>query len=102
MFVERIEGHSTEPLIPDQSLCVFRAGVVGSRQGRLVLVDNPEVTGYGRYTVKRYISERTGNEDEWTHSRIHLQSLNPEYPSWDLDADDDKYKIIAEFVRVLE
>src|SRR5271166_534129 len=38
MFVAQIEGHSMEPLIPDGSLCVFRAGVTGSRQGRLVLV----------------------------------------------------------------
>ena len=39
MFVARIVGRSMEPLIPDGSLCVFRRGVTGSRQGRLVLVE---------------------------------------------------------------
>jgi hypothetical protein len=28
--------------------------------------------------------------------------LNPDYPSWDLDTEEEKYQVIAEFVRVLE
>src|SRR5271155_2046126 len=39
LFVARIVGRSMEPRIPDGSLCVFRQGVTGSRQGRLVLVE---------------------------------------------------------------
>jgi phage repressor protein C with HTH and peptisase S24 domain len=35
-------------------------------------------------------------------TRIRLESLNPDYPSWDLDPDEDKYQIVAEFVCVLE
>lgn len=102
MFVARIEGHSMEPMIPDGSLCVFRAGVTGSRQGRLVLVENLETSGNNRYTVKRYSSVKSRDAGEWRHQRIHLESLNPEYPSWDLDPDEEKYRIVGEFVRVLE
>ncbi len=114
MFVAEIVGHSMEPAIPDGSLCVFRAGVAGSRNGRLVLVENLETTGNNRYTVKRYRSEKTAasrhettasrdeTDVEWRHARIRLESLNPEYPSWDLAPDQDKYRIIAEFVRVLD
>jgi SOS-response transcriptional repressor LexA len=107
MFVAQIEGHSMEPYIPDGALCVFRAGVTGSRQGRLVLVENLETTGTNRYTVKRYQSEKDkspgdDSAEAWRHTRIHLESLNPDYPSWDLDPNEDKYRIIAEFVRVLE
>src|ERR1700722_10254348 len=58
MFVAEIVGHSMQPRIPDGSLCVFRYGVTGSRQGRLVLVENLETTGNNRYTVKRYESEK--------------------------------------------
>ena len=101
MFVAEIEGHSMEPMIPHGSLCVFRAGVTGSRQGRLVLVENIEITGNNRYTVKRYSSEKKAGEEGWTHQRIRLESLNPDYPSWDLDPSEDKYRIIAEFVSVL-
>ena len=102
MFVAVIEGHSMEPSIPDGSLCVFRTGVIGSRQGRLVLVENLETSGNNRYTVKRYQSEKAAKAEEWKHSRIRLESLNPDYPSWDLEPDEEKYRIVGEFVRVLE
>ena len=102
MFVAEIAGHSMEPLIPDRSLCVFRRGVTGSREGRLVLVENLESSGNNRYTVKRYRSQKSEAGDEWRHSRIRLESLNPDYPSWDLDPDEEKYRIVAEFVQVLD
>jgi SOS-response transcriptional repressor LexA len=108
MFVGHIVGHSMEPTIPSGSLCVFRYGVTGSRQGRLVLVEDLETAGDNRYAVKRYKSKKAESESgefdtgAWRHERIHLESLNPEYPSWDLDADEDKYRILAEFIRVLD
>lgn len=102
MFVARIQGHSMEPRIPDGSLCVFRRNVVGSRNGRLVLVRNTELADENRYTVKRYRSEKRYSEDGFEQTRIRLESLNPAYPSWDLDEDSEKYQVVAEFVRVLE
>jgi SOS-response transcriptional repressor LexA len=101
MFVGRINGHSMEPKIPDGSWCVFRRGVTGSRRGRLVLVRNSELADENRYTVKRYTSDKIVTEDGFRHTRIRLESLNPKYPSWDLDPDEDKYQIVAEFVAVL-
>jgi hypothetical protein len=119
MFVARIEGHSMEPHIPDGSLAIFRRGVTGSRQGRLVLVEDPGAGGAKRYTVKRYRSgkepvekepvvqepgDESGKQGEWRHKGIRLESLNPEDPSWnwDLESEADKYRIVAEFERVLE
>ena len=62
MFVAEIAGHSMEPRIPDGSLCVFRHGVTGSRQGRLVLVEESrKPRGNNRYTVKRYESDEGAN-----------------------------------------
>jgi len=106
MFVAGIVGRSMEPLIPDGSLCVFRRGVTGSRQGRLVLVEALEPGAGDRYTVKRYRSEKrqTGENDagEWAHERIRLESLNPEFEAWDLDPQEDRYRILAEFVQILD
>jgi phage repressor protein C with HTH and peptisase S24 domain len=102
MFVARIQGHSMEPRIPDGSLCVFRRNVVGSRHGKLVLVRDSELADDKRFTVKRYKSEKQMTEDGFVQTRIRLESLNPAYPSWDLDEDSDKYQVVAEFVRVLE
>jgi phage repressor protein C with HTH and peptisase S24 domain len=102
MFVAEIAGHSMEPLIPDGSLCVFRYGVVGSRIGRLVLAEERGAGGNNdRYAVKRY--HRDPKDPE---RKITLQSLNHDYPDWPLDSDPDsdeaKYRILAEFVRVLD
>lgn len=102
MFVAHIHGRSMEPKIPNGSLCVFRKGVVGSRTGRLVLVRNSELADENRYTVKRYRSEKAYSDEGFQHTRIRLESLNPDYPSWDLDGDETKYQIVAEFVRVLD
>jgi phage repressor protein C with HTH and peptisase S24 domain len=102
MFVAEIVGHSMEPLIPDGSLCVFRRGVTGSRQGRLVLVEALGGAGNDRYTVKRYRSEKRQNDaGEWAHERIRLEPLNPAFEAWDLDPQEDRYRILAEFVQVL-
>lgn len=106
MFTARIVGRSMEPLIPDGSVCVFRGGVAGSRQGKLVLVEALGRGSNDRYTVKRYRSEkaRAGEAgEEWSHSRIRLEPLNPEFEAWDLDPREEaNLRIIAEFVRVLD
>jgi SOS-response transcriptional repressor LexA len=102
MFVAQIAGHSMEPLIPDGALCVFRREVEGAREGRLVLVESLQTSGNNRYAVKRYRSQKVESEGEWRHARIRLESLNPDYPSWDLDPEEEKYRILAEFVRVLD
>jgi SOS-response transcriptional repressor LexA len=99
MFIAQIAGHSMEPLIPNGSFCVFRASVTGSRVGRLILAEDRENNAFA---VKRYKSEKVRTDEGWRHERIRLESLNPAYPSWDLDPDEEKYRIIAEFVRVLD
>lgn len=101
MFVARIQGHSMEPWIPDGSLCVFRRFGAGSRNEKRVLVENRESVD-DQYTVKKYTSEKIETPEGFRHTRIRLESLNRAYPSWNLDVNEDKYRVIAEFVRVLE
>ena len=98
MFVAQIVGHSMEPRIPDGSLCVFRAGVVGSRAGRLVLAEDREANAY---SVKRYQSKKS-DEEQWRHEWIRLESLNPDFEPWHLKPDEEKYRIIAEFICLLD
>ncbi len=103
LFVARIAGRSMEPRIPDGSLCVFRRGVTGSRQGRLVLVERLGGGANDRYTVKRYASRKTQREDgTWSHEEITLEPLNPEFEAWTLDPEEERFRIVAEFVRVLD
>ena len=102
MFVGRVVGRSMEPRIPDGSLCVFRKGVVGSRQGKLVLVERMGITDTSaRYTIKKYTSQkrRTG-EEEWEHAAVRLEPLNKEFEGFDLK--EGEARVIAEFIQVLE
>ena len=108
MFVARIAGRSMEPRIPDGSLCVFRAGVTGSREGRLVLVEDTSRGGGAndRHTVKRYHSRKRQRPDGspdaiWEHEMIRLEPLNPEFEAWELNPEEDRFRIVAEFVQVL-
>jgi len=102
MFVARIEGRSMEPRIPDGSLCVFRAGVTGSREGRLVLVEYLGGGTNDRHTVKRYRSVKRQEADGlWRHESIQLEPLNPEFEAWELKPEEDRFRIVAEFVEVL-
>lgn len=106
LFVAHVTGRSMEPRIPDGSLCVFRFGVKGSRDGRIVLAEYLGGGGNDRYTVKRYRSTKSADmqmeDGGWQHSRIRMEPLNAEFPAWDLAPEEaEKLRIIAEFVRVL-
>jgi SOS-response transcriptional repressor LexA len=104
-FAAHVRGRSMEPLIPDGALCLFRAPVEGSRDGKVVLVqlagaEDPE--GGGRYTVKRYRSEKVAAEaDTWRHERIRLDPVNPDFEPLEIRPDEEGVAVIAEFVRVL-
>ena len=102
MFVARVVGRSMEPLIPDGSLCVFREGVTGTRQGKRLLIEQLGETDFSsRYTVKRYTSAKTADPDGgWEHSSIRLEPLNKDFPAFNLGPDD--FRVIAEFVAVLD
>ena len=102
MFVARVVGRSMEPRIPDGSLCVFRAGVVGSRQGKLVLVERYGTTETSaRYTIKKYTSKKVqSSEEEWQHASVRLEPLNPEFEGFELK--EGEARVIAEFIQVLE
>jgi phage repressor protein C with HTH and peptisase S24 domain len=107
MFVAEVVGDSMLPLIPNGSLCVFRQFGAGSRNNRKVLVEDRSTSGVGGagYTVKIYHSEKVKGEDEagdWRQNRIWLESINPEFAPIELDEEDDRYAVVAEFVSLLE
>jgi SOS-response transcriptional repressor LexA len=102
LFVAHVVGRSMEPRIPDGSLNVFRAPVVGSRQNKIVLVELlGELDDSARYTIKRYTSRKIHRgEDEWEHESIRLEPLNPEFEAFELSP--DGLRVIAEWIRTLE
>jgi phage repressor protein C with HTH and peptisase S24 domain len=101
MFAAHVVGRSMEPLIPDGSLCLFRPNVTGSRQGRRLLIEQFDETDFAaRYTVKNYTSCKKVQNGAWEHESIVLEPLNREFPAFDLEP--DKFRVLAEFVEVLD
>lgn len=107
MFVAKVVGKSMEPRIPDGSYCLFSTPVEGSRQGKIVLVQlrsetDPE--SGARYTVKRYESEKSFNDDDtWRHVKITLKPLNSTFsPIVLAEEDEGSIDVVAEFLQVLQ
>jgi superfamily II DNA or RNA helicase/diadenosine tetraphosphate (Ap4A) HIT family hydrolase/HKD family nuclease/SOS-response transcriptional repressor LexA len=102
MFVARVTGTSMEPLIPDGSWCLFRPCPAGSREGRIVLVqlgtDGAGENG-GRFTIKKYHSEKTITADGWRHDRIQLLPVNPTFEPIEIEPEDaGDLVIVGEYV----
>ena len=108
--VARREGaggrHGQEPRIPDGAYCLFASPVTGARQGRTVLVQlrdalDPD-TGE-RFTVKRYRSEKSDDENGWRHLSIVLEPNNPEFAPIELKTEDEgSVAVVAELVEVID
>jgi SOS-response transcriptional repressor LexA len=105
MFVARVTGTSMEPLIPDGSWCLFRPCPAGSREGRIVLVQFSSLgagENGGRFTVKKYRSEKPVTADGWRHDRIQLLPVNPAFEPITLEPEEASDLLVAgEFVKSL-
>jgi SOS-response transcriptional repressor LexA len=106
-FIAKVVGKSMEPTIADGSPCLFRFERGGSRNGKIVLVESRQVSDpetHQRYTIKRYSSEKKRIDgDRWAHSKIILSPDNNEFKNIVLkDVAEDEFKVIAEFIQVLE
>lgn len=102
LFLAQVSGKSMEPLIPDGSYNIFRHGVAGSRENRIVLVELLTESGEtSEYTVKRYRSQKQIGEDTFQHTRIWLEPENPAFKPIEL-GEDRPFRVVAEWIRVLE
>jgi uncharacterized protein len=107
LFVAKVNGESMNRVIPNGSWCLFRANPMGSRQGKIVVVEtqefgDPELGG--RFTIKRYRSEKVITEDEFQHDRITLspESTDAGFEAITLVADGKReFRVVAEFLAVL-
>jgi superfamily II DNA or RNA helicase/diadenosine tetraphosphate (Ap4A) HIT family hydrolase/HKD family nuclease/SOS-response transcriptional repressor LexA len=103
MFVARVTGTSMEPLIPDGSWCLFRPCPGGSREGRIVLVQlgTDGAGGHGgRFTVKKYHSDKTVTAHGWRHARIQLLPLNPAFEPIEIEPEEaGDLVVVGEWMR---
>jgi DUF2075 family protein len=106
-FIAQVVGESMNRRIPNGSWCLFRATTAGSREGKIVLVQSRDIQDHdmgGRYTVKRYSSEKRVTEDGWQHQRIFL---SPESDRLDYmpiiltNSEETELHILGEYVATL-
>ena len=103
MFVTHVKGHSMEPQIPDASLCAFRSKIAGSWDGKVLLLEQYGESGGNRYAVKRCRVSKddpTKTDEGWLHQPVTLESINPDFESWDV-ASTGKIRALGEFLFVV-
>jgi superfamily II DNA or RNA helicase/SOS-response transcriptional repressor LexA len=108
-FACRVIGESMNRRIENNSICLFKESIGGSRNGKIVLVEN-----YGKndedysssFTVKTYASEKRVSDDGgWEHSAIVLKPNSTEARFKDIilhEEDCENMRVVGEFITVLE
>ena len=95
-FVIHAKGNSMLPKIKDGDLCVFEWYRAGSRNGEIVLTQSSEFDSEygGKYTIKKYHSEKVVTEEGWQHSKVELIPLNKDFDVIELD-EETEYRTIG-------
>jgi len=105
IFVAQVIGESMNRRIPNGAWCVFRANPVGSRNGKVVVVEHRQISDTDRLTIKIYQSEKvSAAEGDWRHSRIVLKpdSTDRHFQPIVLAPEEAEHlKVVAELVAVL-
>ena len=108
LFVAQVMGESMNRRIPNGAWCLFKLFPVGTRQGKIVLVQHREIQDTdigGHFTIKVYESQKKFEKDgSWRHTRIMLRpdSTYSEYEPIILSADQaEDLRVIAELEAVL-
>ncbi len=106
-FACRIIGESMNRIIPNGSICLFKLYTGGSRNGKIVLVenfDNQDQDFNSAFTVKTYSSEKIVTEEGWEHNSIVLRpnSFDTTYKNIIINEEDgSKMRVVGEFVKII-
>ena len=108
-FAIKVVGESMNRRIPNGSICIFKQPVVGSRNGKILLIENYSKNDQdlnSHFTVKTYTSSKTVTEEGWQHNSIILKpnSTDPSYKEiviTEEDTQDSQFSIVGEFVDIL-
>ena len=107
-FACKIIGESMNRVIPNGSICLFKPYTVGSRNGKIVLIENlhrqdPDFNS--AFTIKTYSSEKVMSEDNWEHTAIVLRpnSFDSSYQNIIITEENaEEMRVVGEFVKILK
>lgn len=95
-------------VIPNGSICLFKKYTGGSRNGKIVLIENLDIQDQdfnSAFTIKTYSSEKEVNYDDWRHNSIVLRpnSFDASYKDIVISNENaEQMKVIGEFVKILK
>jgi superfamily II DNA or RNA helicase/HKD family nuclease len=106
-FACKIIGESMNRVIPNGSICLFKTYSGGSRNGKIVLVENMDIQDHdfnSAFTIKTYSSEKTTSEEDWKHTSIVLRpnSFDDSYENIIINEENSlEMRVVGEFVKIL-
>lgn len=106
-FACKIVGESMNRRIKNGSICLFKKEMGGSRNGKIVLVENMNIQDQdfnSAFTIKTYSSEKIVTEDGWKHTSIVLKPNSYDESYKDIVITEDngaEIRVVGEFIEVL-
>ena len=106
-FACKIIGESMNKIIPNGSICLFKKYTGGTRNGKIVLVENMDIQDQdfnSAFTIKTYSSEKIVSDENWEHTSIILRpnSFDDSFKNIIINKENgERMKVVGEFVRVL-
>ncbi|MEJ1222786.1 DUF3427 domain-containing protein [Sediminicola sp. 1XM1-17] len=107
-FACKIIGESMNRVIPNGSICLFKPDAGGSRNGKIVLVENMDIQDQdfnSAFTIKTYSSEKVNTEENWKHTAIVLRpnSFDNSYKNIIINEENGaEMRVVGEFVEILK
>lgn len=107
LFACRIIGESMNRVIPNGSICLFKPYTGGSRNGKILLIENRDIQDLdfnSAFTIKTYSSEKIITEENWEHSSIVLRpnSYDSSYKNIIITEENAaEMRVVGEFVSIL-
>jgi len=106
-FACKIVGESMNRAIPNGSICLFKTYTGGSRNGKIVLVENTDIQDQdfnSAFTIKTYSSEKIVTDEGWEHTSIILRpnSFDTSYKNIIINEDNSKeMRVVGEFISII-
>ncbi len=106
-FACKIVGESMSRVIPSGSICLFKPYTGGSRNGKIVLVENIDIQDQdfnSAFTIKTYSSEKVVSEEGWEHASIALKpnSFDSSYKDIVINEENGaSMRVVGEFVSII-
>jgi hypothetical protein len=95
-------------VIPNGSICLFKSYTGGSRNGKVLLIENRDLQDQdfnSAFTIKTYSSEKIVSEDYWEHVSIVLRPNSFDSTYQDIIITEENaqdMRVVGEFVKILK